>query len=152
MILAIFENYCIELNKKIIEEKRNILMILENFLSYVGDNFWNFKFLLLQPNTTTVLKLLDQGVISILKPKYWNKVLSFLISTFYDTQQNADMALKNGNFLIVFNWLEQIINELSKVWIINCWRKLQLKKKEPTIIEKNSQSDTNSSSFKIKFK
>lgn len=79
MTATIMERFLIQLNKKMVIQKRNILLFLDNASSHPNLKLSNIQLVFLSPNTTSETQPLDQGIINAIKVQYRKRVLKRLI-------------------------------------------------------------------------
>lgn len=119
---SIMEQFLIQLNKKMIIQKRHILLFLDNASSHPNLNLSNVQLVFLPPNTTSETQPLDQGIINAIKVRYRKRVLKRLICKM-DTASNVSDLVKGITFLDAIFWLKESIESLTENVVPNCFRK-----------------------------
>ncbi|CAF1076189.1 unnamed protein product [Brachionus calyciflorus] len=81
MTSKIFNIWLTGFNKKMRNENREVLLLLDNASSHkVEGEYSNVKVYYLPPNTTSMLQLMDAGIIKTLKSYYKNNLVKHLLS------------------------------------------------------------------------
>ncbi|XP_055308021.1 tigger transposable element-derived protein 6-like [Sitodiplosis mosellana] len=119
---SIMEEFLIQLNKKMMIQKRNFLLFLDNASSHPNLKLSNVQLIFLPPNTTSQTQPLDQGIINAIKVHYRKRVLKRLICQM-DTARNVSDLVKGITFLDAIFWLKEAIESLNDKVVPNCFRK-----------------------------
>lgn len=119
---TIMEKFLIQLNKKMVIQKRKILLFLDNASSHPNLKLSNVQLVFLPPNTTSKTQPLDQGIINAIKVQYRKRVLKRLICKI-DTATNISDLVKGVTFLDAISWLKESIESLKETVVPNCFRK-----------------------------
>ena len=122
MTKSVFQKEMNLLNDKMKDEKRKILLILDNAPGHDQElQLSNIIFLFLLPNTTSILQPLDQGVIAVVKAKYkvWFNICLF----------NKEVPGKIEKMMKIVN----ITNEVTENTILYCWKKAGLLPTDPDL-------------------
>lgn len=106
MTASIMEDFLIQLNKKMVIQKRHILLFLDNASSHPNLKLSNVQLVFLPPNTTSETQPLDQGIINAIKVHYRKRVLKRLICKM-DTATNVSELVKGITFLDAIFWLKE---------------------------------------------
>jgi hypothetical protein len=88
MTSQIYSQIMLKLEKKFKQQKRNVLVMLDNCSSHPHISLENIELLFLPPNTTSRLQALDVGIIRTFKQRYRNKMLEFVIELLDDNEDN----------------------------------------------------------------
>lgn len=121
MTRKIFQEWATKINKKMQENDRNILLIMDNCSAHPKDlNLSHVRFLFLPKNTTSVSQPLDQGIIHSFKSSYRSFILKEMI---IHEETTRSQFLKNLNLYKVFCFVSEAWKELKKETIINCFKK-----------------------------
>lgn len=119
---TIMEDFLIRLNKKMVIQKRNILLFLDNASSHPNLKLSNVQLVFLPPNTTSETQPLDQGIINAIKVHYRKRVLKRLICKM-ESATNVSDLVKGITFLDAIFWLKDSIDSLTNKVVPNCFRK-----------------------------
>ena len=122
MTARIFEEYLLEFNRKLIKQKRKILLLLDNCTSHPKVKLSNIKLFFLPPNTSSLIQPLDQGIIKKFKMNYRKYFLRFLIT---QVDNNSLDAIKEVNVLNAINWIKKSWDEVSELTIKKCFKKIR---------------------------
>ncbi|KAL4119165.1 hypothetical protein QTP88_012011 [Uroleucon formosanum] len=88
MTSEIFNLWLMKLDKKMVSEKRKILLFIDNCTAHnLTSTFNAIKVQFLPPNTTSVLQPLDQGMINNFKIFYRKEIVKKIVSAINDTNQ-----------------------------------------------------------------
>lgn len=120
---VIFINYLRELNNKMIERKRNILILVDNAPSHSKVEFSNIKLCFLPKNTTALIQPCDQGVIKAFKLHVNNFMNNFIIEKSKD-KNDIDECLKEINLHDVCCFVSLAKEKLKRETIINSFNAL----------------------------
>ena len=80
MTSELFNDWLIDLNKKMLKSKLKILLFIDNAPFHGTAEFSNVKLVFFPPNTTSILQPLDQGVIKNFKLFYKSLLLQDTIN------------------------------------------------------------------------
>ena len=131
MTSVLFNEYLKELNAQMVEQKRKILLLVDNTpLHIVQQEYSNIKVEFLPKNTTSALQPLDQGIIRSFKAHYKTKLIKYLVAVGNDTNE----TVKTINLGVVINWIGEAWNEISEITITNCFKKSSLFGEEPELL------------------
>lgn len=122
MTATIMEQFLIQLNKKMVIQKRKILLFLDNASSHPNLKLSNVQLVFLPPNTTSMTQPLDQGIINAIKVQYRKRVLKRLICKM-DTATHVSDLVKGVTYLDAISWLKESIDNLKEKVVPNCFRK-----------------------------
>ena len=104
MTSVLFNEYLKELNAQMVEQKRKILLLVDNTpLHIVQQEYSNIKVEFLPKNTTSALQPLDQGIIRSFKAHYKTKLIKYLVAVGNDTNE----TMKTINLGVVINWISE---------------------------------------------
>ena len=117
-----------KLNRRLVKEKRNILLFLDNVSSHtpdLKDNFSNIRVIFLPVNTTSKLQPLDAGIIKNFKVHYRKSLVKHTLAQINDSSDvvNASSVCKSVNVLLAICWIKQAWDAVSSDTVKNCFRK-----------------------------
>ena len=126
MTSAIMEDILAKLNRKLVTQGRNILLLMDNAPSHsptLRDKFSNIKVVFLAPNTTSRLQPLDTGIIKKFKVHYRRFLLRHVLASI-DTNSDATATsvTKAVDVLMAIRWIKQAWNAVKSETIVNCFR------------------------------
>lgn len=107
MTTCIFEGWLMELNQRMANQGRSILLFMDNAACHRTTlTLSHVKFEFLPPNCTSVLQPLDQGVIWSFKCTFWRHLLEFVMPMLEDENPhlNIDINLLAALQLIRRSW------------------------------------------------
>ncbi|KAE9040901.1 hypothetical protein PR002_g4713 [Phytophthora rubi] len=113
--------YCewlLELNERMRQEGRHILLLVDNVSSHDDDpvQLSNVVIHKLPPNTTAALQPMDQRIIKSLKDEYKEKKEDAKLDMFY-----SGVAYKSVDIFSAMKWLSEGWGDISTKTIRNCW-------------------------------
>jgi hypothetical protein len=113
----------LKLDKKFIQQKRNVLVMLDNCSSYPYIRFESIEILFLPPNTTSKLQTLGAGIIRSFKQRYRNKMLEF-VNELLDGNEDNDLSdvIKHLTLLKAIYFMHSSIREIPNSVFINCFK------------------------------
>lgn len=111
----LMEQWLLNLNDRMKQEKRKILLFMDNATSHPHLNLSNIQLVFFPANTTSVLQSMDQGVIYTTKVYYRKRVLSRLCREM-DNVDNVTELCKTINVLDAVQWLASAVKSVS----VNC--------------------------------
>ena len=103
MNARIMDTILSELNRRLVKEKRNILLLLDNVSSHTPDlkeKFSNIKVVFLPVNTTSKLQPLDAGIIKNFKVHYRKSLVKHTFAKINDTSYTVNTICKSVNILL----------------------------------------------------
>ncbi len=123
MTSEIFSQIMLKLDKKFIQQKRNVLVMLDNCSSYPYIRFESIEILFLPPNTTSKLQTLGAGIIRSFKQRYRNKMLEF-VNELLDGNEDNDLSdvIKHLTLLKAIYFMHSSIREIPNSVFINCFK------------------------------
>ncbi|KAG0426160.1 Tigger transposable element-derived protein 6 [Dictyocoela muelleri] len=120
MTSNIFKNYLYDLDENMSQNKRKILLILDNAPSHPDIQLKNVELLFLLKNTTSIVQPLDMGIIKSFKNFYYNAMIDSIC--FCNENENGDLfkliSLKEAMIFISIAW-----DNVSSITIENCFKK-----------------------------
>lgn len=122
MTTNIFTDWLKRVNKKMIKQKRKILLFIDNAPSHSVVSLSNVTLKFLPPNTSSIIQPMDQGVIKALKSKYRNFLMNKLISSTENYQTASDFT-KSINIFDVVCWLATSWDAIDVTTIQKCFKK-----------------------------
>ncbi len=125
MTAQLFEEVLTDVNRKMVKEGRNIVLLIDNAPSHPKDlHFSNIKLIFLPANTTSVLQPLDQGIIMAIKRHYRKRQLRFLLAQIDGGKDlSATQLAKLITPYMAIKWLAQSVKEVSRSTIQKCFAK-----------------------------
>ena len=126
MTTQVMTNILTVLNKRLVKEKRNILLLMDNVSSHdpnMKDKFSNIKVVFLPKNTTSKLQPLDAGIIKNFKVHYRRLLLKHTLAQIDGTDLTASSIVKTVNVLTAIRWIKKAWEAVQPQTIINCFRK-----------------------------
>ncbi|GBN40626.1 Tigger transposable element-derived protein 6 [Araneus ventricosus] len=95
MASSIFEEWLVNLDKKLRNRARKVLLVLDNATCHAhGAELKNVKLLILPPNTTSKLQLLDHGVLKCYKMEYRQCALRHVIERMDGCESPSELSKK----------------------------------------------------------
>ncbi|XP_029655427.1 tigger transposable element-derived protein 6-like [Octopus sinensis] len=122
MTSDIFGKWLWKVNQDMINEKRKIVLILDNASCHRNTEYSNVYLLFLPKNTTALIQPLDMGIIKSFKSLYFNKLIDFTL--IFEKEQLSDLNLNNVNLRQVITVVGEAWKMMSETTIINCWQKI----------------------------
>lgn len=123
MTTCLFEEYLINLNVKMRNQSRHILLFIDNATCHPEMNLSNVKIKFLPKNTTAVLQPLDNGIIQNFKLNYRSLFMKQLISKM-DTCESLSSLVKKINVLDAISLIGSSVAKIKagcvKKCFINC--------------------------------
>ena len=105
---------------------RHVLYVCDNASSHQNKEYPNIKFLMLPPNSTSVIQPLDQGIIMSVKRRYKKKLAErYLVSV--ENNKDANALLKQLDIVAATNMVNNAWKETPSSIIENCFRKAGFK-------------------------
>lgn len=139
---SIMEKWLMKLNKQMKQQKRKILLFMDNATSHPNMNLSNIKLVFFPSNTTSVLQPMDQGAIYTVKLNYRKRVLNRLVRLM-DTVDNASDLVKAINVLDAIHWLADSVAEVSKKCVEGAFKTAEFIANEPQNEENDVEDETN---------
>ena len=97
MTKIIFEGWLRKIDKYFRQQKRHVLLFVDNFSGHeIPENLTNIVLKFFPPNTTSRLQPLDQGVIRTFKSNYRRKLLNYLRLSLTEIQNSDIEELKES--------------------------------------------------------
>ena len=124
-----------KLNQRLLREKKNILLFMDNAPCHppcLEGMFSNIKVVFLPKNTTSKTQPLDAGIIANWKVKYKKRLLRYVCSR-ADGSTNASEIVKSINILMVIEWGRDAWNEISNSTIKECFQITGLYPQDPVL-------------------
>lgn len=119
MTSDLFENWLKNLNKKMKNDKRKIVLFIDNCTGHSRiPKMENVKVEFLLPNTTSKLQPLDQGIIQSFKVKYRHQVVKKILSEMED-----GVSPSGVNILQAMRMADKAWNNVSSTTIMNSFKK-----------------------------
>lgn len=122
MTSNIMEEWLIQLNRKMVIQKRKILIFLDNASSHPNLNLSNIKLVFLPANTTSHTQPLDQGIIKSFKVHYRTRMLKKFICQM-ETVSSVTELIQSVNVLDAIYWIKDAIEKIPETVVPNCFRK-----------------------------
>ena len=123
MTSGVFEDWLKKLDRKMLFQKRKILLFVDNATSHSGINFNNVKIQFFSPNTTSKLQPMDQGIIQAMKLKYRKLQLRKMVAAMEKNKTVcASQLLKEVDILQAIYWLKQAWDDVKEETITKCFK------------------------------
>ncbi len=124
---AVFLQYLEDLNKRMFNANRKILLLLDNAPVHVSPTLSNVKLLFFKPNTTCVCQPLDSGIIRVFKLYYRNYLVKELVRR-YDsitagTAFNIEAVIQSIQVSTCIEWIKKSWSDVKATTILHCFRK-----------------------------
>ena len=122
MTRKIFDVVLSSLNRRLVSQKRSILLVLDNAGCHPKDGeYSNIKLPFLPPNTTAQLQPLDLGIIQNFKIHYKRRLLQYVLARIEESE-SASEVVKSVNVLTAIRWVAQAWKEVKSETIQKCFR------------------------------
>ena len=121
----IFETVLSRLNKRLLSQKRKIILFLDNATCHpetLEGKFSNIKIKFLPKNTTSRLQPLDAGIIRNFKVKYRKSLVKYVLSRISDGSSAAEIA-SSVNVLMAIRWVQRAWQDVLPSTIKRCFEK-----------------------------
>ena len=148
MTAKMFTEWLNKLNNKMIREKQNILLFVDNCSGHPHLVLSNIKLVFLPPNTTSHLQPCDAGIIQTVKLHYRKRFMRHVLSEM-DEVDTASELVKTITVRDAICWLDMAWDDaLTETTIMKCFRKcgfatpLDVPSDQPSTSQANSDSDT----------
>lgn len=123
MTSDLMTSFLVEFDNRMRNQKRNILLFLDNAASHPREiKLTNIKLIFLPPNTTAYCQPLDQGIIKNFKFWYRSFICKHLISEIDSVTSLADLV-KSINLLDVIYFIDKAWKNVTSQTIKNCFKK-----------------------------
>ncbi|XP_060577655.1 tigger transposable element-derived protein 6-like [Ruditapes philippinarum] len=129
MTSNIYKDFLKNFNKKMKQQKRKVLLFVDNAPSHPDDNsLSNVLVKFLPPNTTSMTQPMDQGIIRAMKLKFRKRQMSHMVTNMdiFPTLSGSDL-LKRTNVRDAIYWLSNSWNEVESSTIVKCFGKAGFK-------------------------
>lgn len=129
MNMDIMDAILIKLNRRMVRERRNIILLMDNVSSHSPDlkeKFSNIKVVFLPVNTTSRLQPLDAGIIKNFKVHYRRLLVKHTLAKINDASgevMNASSICKSVNVLLAIRWIKEAWEAVTANTIQNCFRR-----------------------------
>ena len=111
-----------DFNHKMIQQKRSVLLSMDNAGCHPKGKYSNMKVVFFPPNTTLKLQPLDLGVIQNFKVHYRRLLLRFVLASI-DSCSSASEVAGSINILTAIRWILQAWKEVQPLTISKCFKK-----------------------------
>ena len=125
MTSVIFEDWLSQWNKLLCNQRRHVLLLIDNAPSHVTREYSNIKIQFLPPNTTAKIQPLDQGVLRICKLHY-RKILNTEYLDGIERQEDAKKILKGFDFILACDAIVKSWDLVKESFIEKCFSKAGL--------------------------
>lgn len=116
MTSFIFEDWLVNFDKKMRNQDRKILLVLDNAACHAhGTQLTNIKLLYLPPNTTSKLQPLDHGVIKCFKMEYRQCALRYVIARMDGCESELSKKISVGDAV---DWIKTSWKKINQEVII----------------------------------
>ena len=133
MTSFIFEDWLNSINMQFKNQKRKVLLFIDNAPSHTESELSNIKLIFLPANTTTITQPLNQGIIKNFKVFYRKKLVEHLIANV--NAKNQQLQQQQGkrkrkdknpmdiNVMHAITWINLAWNQVSETTIKNGFAK-----------------------------
>lgn len=118
MTSDIFCEWLREINESFKQQKRNVLLLLDNCSSHFNIPLSNIRLLFIPPNTSSIIQPLDAGIIKTFKDNYRNKLLMMMLG---DLNGGFSEKYKKINIKDAIFWSKVAWNEIKISTITKCF-------------------------------
>lgn len=122
----IFDEIMTKWNRELRQQKRKVLLVLDNASCHPNNDYSNIEILFLIPNSTSVIQPLDQGIILSTKRRY-KKRLAERYLVYLENKKDALQMLNNLDIVQACNMMASAWKQVPAEVIQNCFRKAQFK-------------------------
>lgn len=122
MTSSLMNDWLVDLNEKMRQQKRKIIMFLDNAACHPHLTLSNIKLCFFPPNSTSITQPMDQGVIQNLKLHYRRHVLKSLVQNMSQSRSVSDLA-KQISILDAVRWIASVVKEVQRSCVVKCFRK-----------------------------
>ena len=109
------------LDRKMKQQKRKIILFLDNAPSHPSVKLDNVKLVFLPSNTTSFTQPMDQGIIQTLKLKYRKRQLQYVLAQLERTEKSGPQILKEISILDAIYWVARAWEEVEASTIQRCF-------------------------------
>ena len=131
------------LNQKLSNEKRKVILILDNATchpeSFIG-RFSHIKLVFLPKNTTSMLQPLDAGIIQNFKVKYHKRLIKYVLAR-VNEKKSASEIVKSLNVLQAIQWVQESWEDVTNATIKNYFEKCGIVKRHEELMEVEDEDD-----------
>ncbi|XP_061166736.1 tigger transposable element-derived protein 4-like [Saccostrea echinata] len=122
MTSYIMEEWLKSLNRKMVCQKRKILLFLDNAPSHQKINLSNIKLQFFPANTTSKLQPMDQGITQCLKLKFRKRQLKKMVQEMDHSSKCGSEILKKNSLLDAIYWIDRSWKEVETPTIVKCFK------------------------------
>lgn len=122
MTTVIFNQWLMNIDKKMKAEKRKILMLFDNCPSHkITYNADNIEIVYLPKNSTAITQPLDSGIIRSFKSKFYHYILSKIVSKISETRSAyelyKELTIKDAILYTNWAWKDVTAEVIKRCWI-----------------------------------
>ena len=126
---VLLEEWVRDVNKEFQAEGTNVALIIDNCPVHpIIENLLHVRLVILPSNTTSVSRLMDQGVIRCLEVHYRKQLVYLILHSLDSNKPLRKVSLLTALQLLVSRW-----NKISQTTIVNCFKKPKISEKDQTI-------------------
>ena len=129
MTQAIFSEWLKKLDRKMVQKKRKIALILDNCTAHPQLEMNNIKLIFLPRNTTSKTQPCDAGIIQNVKVHYKSRLVRRMVQAF-DSNEEFEFNLLDALYLLRNSW-----DSVKAETIKNCFQNVGLSKEDATVTE-----------------
>ena len=112
-------------NKKLAQQKRNVVLFLDNVSSHppeLSKKFSHIKVIFLPKNTSSRLQPLDAGIIKNFKVQYRKLLVAHTLAQIDGSSLTASEITKSVHILTAIQWMKQAWDAVKEETVVNCFR------------------------------
>ena len=122
MTAVIFEHWLQSWNKLLVNQRRHVLLLIDNAPSHITDEYSNIRVQHLPPNTTSKIQPLDQGILRIAKLQY-RKLMTVDYLKGIENNEDAAKVLKAFDFVVACQTIVKAWDYVKPAFIEKCFSK-----------------------------
>ena len=122
MTSVVWDKWLNWVNNKMIQAKRNILLLVDNCSAHPNIQKSNVKLVFLPPNTTSKLQPCDAGIIQNVKMIYRKRLVRHVLSLMDEATSASDLV-KKVTIQDTIDWLDLAWDAVQDTTIQKCFRK-----------------------------
>ena len=128
-------------NRKLAQQKRNVVLFLDNVSSHppeLAKKFSHIRVIFLPKNTTSRLQPLDAGIIKNFKVQYRKLLVAHTLVQIDGSSLTASEITKSVDILTVIRWVKYAWEAVKEETVVNCFRHCGI---QPTDAELSAVED-----------
>ena len=131
------------LNQKLSNEKRKVILVLDNATCHpesFNGRFSHIKLVFVPKNTTSMLQPLDAGKIQNFKVKYPKRLIKDVLAS-VNEKKSASEIVKSLNVLQAIQWVQGSWKDVTNATIKNGFEKCGIVKRNEELMEVENEDD-----------